>query len=499
MGLNFRLALLVWTLVLVLANIPSAEAWSPQGKSGICGYWNNHCQGGGDSSSPPSDWDIWLRSPAPSTTPSTPSGPSPAQVLREMRAIEAIEVNGQGNKYFEQGNYDAAIAEYQRALKLNPRDKQIAKNLKKAQMFRENELGLKYYRQGDYDKAIPYFEKALRFQQHERVRQNLLDAKSARENQLGLEYDKQDNLDAAIAQYEKALKINPDDKAAANNLKSAREDRDYNKRQVYYKETSQKIDAMMDDLLGALNQNSKTSAPPVSATNAGLPSGRMASAPMGPEAVPIDDVSAAVDPSKIQQRPHPEKGLKIKDVPPPQEVIPKNDPYYATSRADIILDAVQHGNKNWNKSVEYLENYLATQNPDNPKVREALGYVEGMRDFAMIVGDAEALGEDAKTQARNDSRWLLEAVSGKGTRRWPGDENPDPGTVPPNPLDPRTQRRDLVIEAVTAGKGDGQASLDYLEKRIQANPDDVPAREAHAYLNGFYGRLNFEQTHNREQ
>ena len=64
-----------------------------------------------------------------------------------------------------------------------------------------NNRGLNYYKQGKLDTAIAEFKKALE------INPGLIEAR----NNLGNAYHDQGNLTDAIAEYQKAIEINPND------------------------------------------------------------------------------------------------------------------------------------------------------------------------------------------------------------------------------------------------------------------------------------------------
>lgn len=103
---------------------------------------------------------------------STPSV-SPEEVARQDASHKA---NEEGNKYFEQRNWDAAIQAYEKALQ-NWDDQIIRNNLTRAKGGKVNKEGVEYYEQGNWDAAVQAFEKALQNWDHEDIRKNLANAK----------------------------------------------------------------------------------------------------------------------------------------------------------------------------------------------------------------------------------------------------------------------------------------------------------------------------------
>lgn len=97
----------------------------------------------------------------------------------------------------KRGQYEAAIAEWQRALELSPEDDRA-----------HNNAGLLLASVGRFDEAVPHFEKALK------VNPAYPDAHS----NLGVALAGMGKLDEAIAEFEKALEVNPGSAEAHNNL-----------------------------------------------------------------------------------------------------------------------------------------------------------------------------------------------------------------------------------------------------------------------------------------
>ena len=81
----------------------------------------------------------------------------------------------------------------------------------KGEATRHNNRGLNYYKQGKLDTAIAEFKKALE------INPGLIEAR----NNLGNAYHDQGNLTDAIAEYQKAIEINPNDAETHYNLGNA--------------------------------------------------------------------------------------------------------------------------------------------------------------------------------------------------------------------------------------------------------------------------------------
>jgi len=97
----------------------------------------------------------------------------------------------------QKGEVDEAMAQFQKALQINPKDPPTWNN-----------VGNVLLHWGKVDEAIPYFQKALQ------VNPNYVEAR----NNLGSALLQEGKVDEAIAQFQKVLQINPDSMEAHGNL-----------------------------------------------------------------------------------------------------------------------------------------------------------------------------------------------------------------------------------------------------------------------------------------
>ncbi len=109
------------------------------------------------------------------------------QALR-LDPKHANAYNGRGDAYNTKGEYDRAIADYDQALRLNPKD-----------ALAYIRRGNAYDNKGQYDRAIADLDQAIRF--------NPKDA-DAYYNR-GLAYNNKGDYDRAIADYDQAIRLNP--------------------------------------------------------------------------------------------------------------------------------------------------------------------------------------------------------------------------------------------------------------------------------------------------
>ncbi len=120
-------------------------------------------------------------------------------VLKNDPGVPVVH-NNLGNVYLKKGRMDAAIAEYKKAISLNPNDASLYNN-----------LGAAYLKKGRLDAAIAEYRKAI----------SLNPADALAYINLGNTYSSKGRLDAAIAEYRKAISLNPDYALAHNNLGNA--------------------------------------------------------------------------------------------------------------------------------------------------------------------------------------------------------------------------------------------------------------------------------------
>ncbi len=128
-----------------------------------------------------------------------------------------------GMEYSEQGQFDEAIAEFQKALELEPDNVDAQRN-----------LGTAYFDQGKWEKAVVAYERAIEIDPNwdeaygelaavyaklgrleeavaagEKAIELIPDEASAHLN-LGVAYKNQGQIDKAIIEYEKAIELDPD-------------------------------------------------------------------------------------------------------------------------------------------------------------------------------------------------------------------------------------------------------------------------------------------------
>lgn len=140
---------------------------------------------------------------------------------------EAVQRNNLGASLLQQGKMDEAIAEFQKAVDLDP--KYAAAHLN---------LAYAYDRQGQVDMAIARYQKVIDLQP-----ENLF-----AHNNLGVLYDKQGRYEEAIEAFEQALQIDPSDATALQNLENAKKSRGIvEERAERFTQARKEVEARPDD------------------------------------------------------------------------------------------------------------------------------------------------------------------------------------------------------------------------------------------------------------
>jgi len=194
-------------------------------------------------------------------------------MAEKKSSIDAKTYYQQGNDYYEKGNYDKAIENYNMAILLNPIfseayfnralsyyqlknfEKSIADYTKSTELDPQNPIiynnrGDAYYRKQDFNSAIKDYDRAIQLnpnylkafynrglsyasmEEYEKAVEDFtkvveLKADFAEAYHLrGLAYEYAGSMDNAVADYEKALELNPDLTEAKTHLESAKSKKD---------------------------------------------------------------------------------------------------------------------------------------------------------------------------------------------------------------------------------------------------------------------------------
>ncbi len=162
--------------------------------------------------------------PAPTSVPPT----STPAATATLSAGDHVEL---GMEYHDQGELDKAVAEFEKAIELDPNNADAHRN-----------LGTAYGEQGKWEEGAAAYERAIELDPDfgeaygdltaayfylERIPEALEAGEKAIElapdyatahNNLGIVYKEQGEFDLAIAEYEKAIELDPSDPKPHNNL-----------------------------------------------------------------------------------------------------------------------------------------------------------------------------------------------------------------------------------------------------------------------------------------
>ena len=149
------------------------------------------------------------------------------------RSDEAVRRNNFGAELLKQGRLDEAIAEFERAVEVDPAFPAAQFNLAYA-----------YERRDRIDEAIAQYKKAIQLEPGNVVGLN----------NLGVLYDKKGLYDEAIMSYEEALRADPSNAMVQGNLANAKKNKGViQERQVQISNARKEVEARPKDPRAAYN------------------------------------------------------------------------------------------------------------------------------------------------------------------------------------------------------------------------------------------------------
>ena len=259
-------------------------------------------------------------------------------------------------------------------------------------------------KRGDLDCALQKYTEALKLDpENKTIRLNLQIDGARRQNKIGLDFYKQGNWEMAVKYFREARTLH-NQKVYEDNLRLAEKNLKIAQEEALRKKREEGARLKTDQSFEPLFSKGDTASTPVDLT--------------------FLDPGKSVAPKGIS--PPAQKGLKIKEVPEPGGPAPEWDPAGAKTRAEIIFEAFRLGERNWNRSIQHLQNYLDTKNPHNIKVKEAISYLEGLQlyelqHFPKAQRDKQRLFDPPDTE---NSQRLLGVLDFRHV--WPGPKNPHP-------------------------------------------------------------------------
>jgi tetratricopeptide (TPR) repeat protein len=146
---------------------------------------------------------------------------------------EAVQRNNLGASLLQQGKMEEAIAEFRKAVTLDPKYTGAQLNLAYA-----------YDRQGRIAEALAQYQTVIALEP-----ENLF-----AQNNLGVLYDKQGRYDEAIAAFEQVLQIDPSNATALRNLENAKRNNGIvQEREERFAQARKEVEARPDDPRAAYN------------------------------------------------------------------------------------------------------------------------------------------------------------------------------------------------------------------------------------------------------
>jgi len=157
----------------------------------------------------------------------------PAAAELEAASDEAVQRNNLGASLLQQGKVDEAVAEFQKALALDP--KYTATHLN---------LGYAYDRQGRPEEAMAQYQKVVALEPG-----NIF-----AHNNLGVLYDKKGLYTEAIKEFEQVLQVDPSNATARDNLERAKSSKGIaQEREERFAQARKEVEARPDDPRAAYN------------------------------------------------------------------------------------------------------------------------------------------------------------------------------------------------------------------------------------------------------
>lgn len=146
---------------------------------------------------------------------------------------EAVQRNNLGASLLQQGKMEEAIAEFRKAVTLDPKYTGAQLNLAYA-----------YDRQGRIAEALAQYQTVIALEP-----ENLF-----AQNNLGVLYDKQGRYDEAIAAFEQVLQIDPSNATALRNLENAKRNNGIvQEREERFAQAQKEVEARPEDPRAAYN------------------------------------------------------------------------------------------------------------------------------------------------------------------------------------------------------------------------------------------------------
>jgi len=369
----------------------------------------------------------------------TYQGPTPQELELQRKRAASTEQNNLGVACAEGGDYDNAIRHYEEAIKLNPENEAARDNRRIAKAKKANHIGIQYFNDENWEMSVRYFKEAVGFSDHEIYRENLRYAKALLDKQMSQEMrtdkieDAKEKINAMLDELASDLGTPPPAVDAGGSMHNARNS------------DAEGMEFMAPD--------------PAEPT---FSKGTEYSAPVVLDSV--DSQEPALLRLEAAGQNQVQKGLTFMEVPEPGIAQESRKTIREMSKGEmktteIVLEAMEYGAGDWEKSIMYLEKYLEERGRDNSKVIDALSYLEGMRS------SESAAGKQGNAKLFDPDGYDHQRLLGDDLWQSPKEENV---IIAPDWKQKRTQK---VLEAFEVNSDDWVKSVEYCRHKATAATD----------------------------
>jgi serine/threonine-protein kinase len=165
---------------------------------------------------------------------------APPPVAPPPPTTQVVELVGQADAAIQNGDFDAAVKQYQKALDLDPTNQKLPRKIQEAQNRKQlimlTKRGDDYYQNGEDDNAITQYQKALALDKNNHELplkiQKARNRKVALLTKTGDNYYQNGEYDNAITQYQKALDLDPTNQELPSRISKAKTAKDTEKQLI---------------------------------------------------------------------------------------------------------------------------------------------------------------------------------------------------------------------------------------------------------------------------
>lgn len=396
-------------------------------------------------------------------------GQAMLEAMRQNTLRQAAFYNNKGVALNEEGDIDGSLANYELAAKLNPDDPVIQNNLRKARGRKADRNGLDYAGQQKWDLAIKSFQEAINIDNCSEYREHLEEALNWKELDKPRQKQMQE-LDKSKEKVSSRLGELAQEFGKTNTAAGPGPELDFisAKESLYSKgdQTTSVVD---------LRRSSQ-------------------------EKLPV------IDPKVTSGKWSKEKFEQLKtDIS--SEIYPEcqDKNLDCAARTELILDAVQTEEGDWEKSVIFLEKEAQKRGGATPVFQQSISYLEGFQYYEKwSLEYYEKLNPPAAKDAVGGAETLLDDLWRESKSGWPGPKRQAPSLiggqpVMDNPDNWKMDRTKLVYASLEENKSNLNAAIRQLEKKVKNNPKDNTAINALNFFRGWEGFYELAQEYNAKK